>query len=101
MDGRRDEIPPPPRMSSTPPSVKMSALRWTGLQHIAGIVGICWLAHLHRDIEWYYWVGSILAILGIVQLPAALGRGPAGTMSVFALLVPALKVVAHKAHLLS
>lgn len=71
---------PTPRPSMSPQE-REAAIRWTGVQHTIGLIG--WLAFAtYRDVGWMETFGGIAAILGILQLPAALGRGPAGTLSV-------------------
>ena len=93
-----------PRTTSTPPAARAAAVHWTGVQHVMGILAVCYLSSRYPAVEWYYWVGSILAILGIVQLPAALGKGPPGSMSLLAMIAPGMSGVIrgmlHKIHLI-
>lgn len=77
-----------------PPEVKVASLRATMWQHLGALAVIALATVLFRE-RLTFWepVGAALAVVGVVQLPAVLGRGPAGTLSVFALLLPGLKAL--------
>jgi len=91
--------------ASTPPEVKLAAVRSSMIQHVAalGLIGFfTWL--FRADLTFWEPVGAVLLIVGVVQLPAIIGKAPPGSIGMIQLMLwggSAARAAAVKLHLIS
>lgn len=79
---------------TAPPDVKKVALAWNAVQHLAAVAGFVTLA-LADKISGEMAGGGILIAIGILEAPAILGRGPAGTINPAMYLIALGKALLH------